>query len=196
LAGASEQTAPAARPHRELRLDDRRIRLALEREEGQRGLGGRALARRRYRGFGGAADGVRKVGPDDRVVHDRRPPRRRLREPVGRPGGQICALHDRGRLTGDRDRALQEVEAVALVRKDAGEQGEPAVFGRRVDRVQVTAGALRYLEPGGEGRPHAGQEVGEPHRRVLRAERGAVLLVLEAVEAQVEAGARAQLEQP
>jgi hypothetical protein len=83
-----------------------------------------------------------------------------------------------------------------LVGHDAGQQGEPAGVGRGVDWVQVAARPLADLEPRRERRAPPGQEVHEPHRRVLGAEAHAVLFVAEPVEPQVETRTCAELEQP
>ena len=115
---------------------------------------------------------------------------------LGHPARQVGALHGGRFAASHRDGALEQVEALRLVGEDAGQQREPACVGRRVERVQVAAGSLAHLEAGGQGRVIAGQEVREAHGRVGRAKCLIVLLVAEAIEAQVEPGARTQLEQP
>jgi hypothetical protein len=119
---------------------------ALERKKRQRGLGRGTLSGSRDRRVGGFADRVGQVGPDDRVVDDGGHSRFGRREPLRHPGRQVGALDDRGCLASDRDGTLEQVEPVALVGEDAGEQGESAVVGRRVDGVEVAAGPFADLE--------------------------------------------------
>src|SRR5262249_42067681 len=142
LAAGAEQALLAARPQAQARRDDPGVVVvALVAQPGQRGLGGRAIARRLDGGADLLLQRGRQVGPEHRVEDDGGDARRRLGQLARDPGvgALLVELHREG--AGDVQGRAQADEADVLVGPQARLAGAPAMGGGGVGRGEVAAAA-------------------------------------------------------